>query len=158
MDSLTYQYIPGTNQFDHVDDGVSAGNYTGSIGDKTIDIDDRGDGNYSYDAIGNLIKDDAEGIAEGDIVWTVYGKIASINKTVGAINTAINYAYDAGGNRIGKRVDITEGESITTRYTWYVRDVGGSVIAIYEKGVESLNEGHLTQTEVPLYGSSRIGI
>ena len=48
-----------------------------------------------YDAIGNLIKDKKEDIEE--ITWTVYGKIARIEKENG---TLIEYRYDAAGNRI----------------------------------------------------------
>ena len=48
------------------------------------------------DAIGNLIKDSGEGI--GNINWTVYGKVASVNKTDG---TTVSYRYDGAGNRRG---------------------------------------------------------
>jgi len=137
MDNLNYRYLPGTNQLDHVDDNVSATNYS-------IDIDDQDTLNYTYDQIGNLTKDVAEGIT--NISWTVYGKISSISKSDG---TNIQYTYDASGNRISKKVNDKE--------TWYLRDASGNVMSIYSKDV-TVNNNHLTQSEIHLYGSSRLGV
>src|SRR5690606_33904002 len=41
--------------------------------------------------------------------------------------------------------------------TWYVRDASGNVMSVYVKDA-SVNSNHLTQNEVHLYGSSRLGI
>src|SRR5437867_967181 len=75
-DSLSYKYekdpLTGfikNNQLRQVRDAVSSTNYT-------EDIDNQSDDNYSYDAIGNLIKDKAEKIES--IEWSVYGKIKKI--------------------------------------------------------------------------------
>jgi RHS repeat-associated protein len=67
-----------------------------------------------------------------------------------ADGTIVNYAYDVLGNRISKQVGNVQ--------TWYVRDATGNVVSIYTKGNPALNGGALTQTEVDLYGSSRLGI
>jgi hypothetical protein len=89
MDSLTYQYnrdVNGrllNNQLVRVRDNVSSAEYI-------EDIDDQPVNNYSYDAIGNLVRDSAEGISQ--ISWTVYGKIRQISKRDG---TVIQYRYDA---------------------------------------------------------------
>jgi RHS repeat-associated protein len=40
----------------------------------------------------------------------------------------------------------------------YVRDASGNVMAIYEKGNNEINSGKLSQIEVDLYGSSRVGL
>ncbi|HEY8898342.1 MAG TPA: DUF6443 domain-containing protein [Niastella sp.] len=144
MDKLAYNYKAGTNQLDHVYDTVPAGNYD-------MDIDAQAAANYEYDPIGNLIKDNAEGITS--ISWTVYGKIRQIKKTDG---TTISYTYDPSGNRISKTVDKTSPASSVT--TWYSRDAQGNVMSVYEAGKSSLNDGHLTQTELHLYGSSRLGL
>lgn len=138
MDNLTYTYKPGTNKLDYVSDQVPATNYGN-------DIDAQLAGNYNYDAIGNMVKDNAEGIT--DIKWTVYGKIKAISKSNG---TTINYTYDAAGNRISK--------DVSGRETWYVRDAIGNVMSIYTKGNNALNEGQLTVKESHLYGSSRLGL
>jgi hypothetical protein len=130
MDDLVYTYEHSTNQLIRVDDQVPANNYT-----EDIDAD-----NYSYDAIGNLITDDAEGISQ--INWTVYGKISSIIKN----GKYIGYGYDASGNRIYKQTD--------EKTTVYVRDGSGNVMSIYEQGFGQAIE----QTEIHIYGSSRLGL
>jgi RHS repeat-associated protein len=144
MDSLNYNYVMGTNQLDHVSDSVASGNYD-------VDIDSQKSGNYKYDAIGNLIKDSAENIAS--ISWTVYGKVSRVVKSDG---TNIYYTYDAGGNRISKVV--VKASSALADTTWYVRDAKGNVLSVYSSGIDSINNGHLSQTELHVYGSSRLGI
>ena len=136
MDSLSYNYNASTNQLDHINDGVPYGNYS-------TDIDNQNPGNYKYDAIGNLISDDSAGIS--NIAWTVYGKISTVTKTNG---TVINYSYDAAGNRISKTVNAT-GVADTTVY---VRDASGNIMTVYEK-TDSLH-----QSEIDIYGSSRLGV
>jgi RHS repeat-associated protein len=53
-------------------------------------------------------------------------------------------------NRISKAV--TANGSVNS--TWYVRDAQGNVLSVYEKKASA----SLTQTEVDLYGSSRLGV
>jgi YD repeat-containing protein len=72
----------------------------------------------------------------------MYGKIQSITKASGTIS----YSYDASGNRISKTVNSKE--------TCYIRDATGNVMSIYEKTTAT----NLIQSELHLYGSSRIGI
>ncbi len=141
MDNLTYGYnLSGgklvNNKLRHVQDAIGDANYTD-------DIDNQATDNYDYDAIGNLIKDTKEGIT--NITWSVYGKILTITKS----GNTISYTYDAGGNRISKTAN--------GKVTWYVRDAGGNVMGVYEQRSD-LNSNHLTQSEVHLYGSSRLGI
>jgi hypothetical protein len=138
MDNLTYTYLPGKNQLDHINDLVDKDLYDN-------DIDAQNAGNYTYDAIGNLTKDTKEGI--NNIEWTVYGKIKKIEKS-NDIN--ISYTYDAAGNRISKDVN--------GKQTWYVRDASGNVMSVYTAGDASVNNGDLTRTETNLYGSSRLGM
>ncbi|MEO8772125.1 MAG: RHS repeat-associated core domain-containing protein [Ferruginibacter sp.] len=146
MDNMNYSYKPGTNQLDKVEDlatDAAASDY-----DKYNDIKmGQTNANYQYDAIGNLVSDFSEGIT--NIQWTVYGKIAQIEKTVGTVNTVIKYSYDAIGNRISKDVN--------GKITYYVRDASGNTMSVYTKDA-SINNGHLTQSELHLYGNSRLGI
>jgi RHS repeat-associated protein len=145
MDDLGYEYITNTNKLKRVSDNPA---YSGYYAE---DVDNQTDAsNYEYDAIGNLVKDKAEGIGtatQNGIEWNVYGKIVKITKTNGTI---INYSYDASGNRISKRVETP---SAGTKLTSYVRDASGNVMAVYENISETIK-----QTEVHLYGSSRLGI
>ncbi len=171
MDVLTYkylytktdntkgEYIPGTapadlksytNQLASVQDAIGDANYT-------IDIDNQDAFNYEYDKIGNLVKDKKEGIL--NISWTVYGKISSItkdadkNQATTNDRTTIEYTYDAAGNRISKTV-IPPSGSGTAKTTIYARDASGNTMSVYERETS----GELKQTEVHLYGSSRIGM
>jgi YD repeat-containing protein len=129
-------------------------NTTGTAWDKTqLDFTT---GNLGYDANGNLVMDKAEGIYNSSspstdmIAWTVYGKIKSITKA----NQLIEYTYDASGNRISKAV--TTGSNTVT--TCYARNAQGNVLSTYLYGDNNENNGKLTQTEINLYGSNRIGI
>jgi RHS repeat-associated protein len=158
MDKMTYQYPKDANgkilnnRLRYVHDEVPAANYAEDIDSQTpLTLDlvnkelkpEQPTDNYVYDAIGNLIKDNKEGINK--INWNVYGKIAGIEKQ----NSTITYRYDAGGNRITKTVGNTT--------TVYLRDAGGNVMSTYVVDAK-INNGNLTQNEVHLYGSSRLGI
>ncbi|WP_192350836.1 RHS repeat-associated core domain-containing protein [Algoriphagus sp. Y33] len=93
------------------------------------------DGQYKYDAIGNLISDNGEGIT--DIEWTPSGKVRKVTKSSGS---PIEFRYDASGNRVEKK----QGTNITR----YVRDASGNVMAVYQNNL---------LLERPIYGSSRLG-
>jgi RHS repeat-associated protein len=144
MDSLNYWYKSGTNQLDHITDSVTS---TCSV---CGDISNQSAGNYQYDSIGELVADAASGIT--NITWTVYGKIASIRKASG--DTTILFTYDAGGNRVSKTV-IHAGD---TTATWYVRDAQGNILSVYTYGDAAVNGKDLTQTELDVYGSNRLGM
>ncbi len=143
MDSLNYTYISGTNKLDHITDSVL------SICSGCGDITTQASGNYQYDSIGELIADAQSNIS--NITWTVYGKIASITK---GGDSTIKFTYDAGGHRISKQV-IHAGDTLGT---WYVRDAQGNILSIYTYGDPSTNAKDLTQTELDVYGSSRLGM
>ncbi|MES2430943.1 MAG: hypothetical protein V4556_08400 [Bacteroidota bacterium] len=150
MDNLDYQYntasgVLQNNQLNHVLDG--AANASPADQSKYNDIKTgQTNDNYVYDKIGNLIHDDKEDI--NVIEWTVYGKIARIAKKD---NTQIFYTYDASGNRISKIIDPPSGSNVAT---YYVRDASGNVMAVYTKTGTDI----LSQSEVHMYGSSRLGI
>ena len=154
MDDMQYGYNKDANgkiinnRLRHVKDAVGNANYT-------EDIDNQSDDNYTYDAIGNLIKDNAEKIT--NIEWSVYGKILKITKTAtstGDVST-ISYTYDAAGNRISKRVEALNKQD---KYTWYTRDASGNTMAVYEYEGTNTNNNTLYLKEHHLYGSSRLGI
>ncbi|MEI6950354.1 RHS repeat-associated core domain-containing protein [Paraflavisolibacter sp. H34] len=135
MDYLVYQYNAGSNQLNRVSDqyGINS-RYSNDI-DWGI--------SYNYDAIGNLIKEDADINAnDREFSWNAYGKMTEVKKSSGDIK----YSYDPAGNRITK-----SSNSITTIY---VRDAQGNVLSVYEKEASS----GIKQAEVHLYGSSRLGI
>jgi RHS repeat-associated protein len=141
MDNLSYFYKSSTNKLDKVTDAAadaSQANYP-----LYNDIKQgQANGNYQFDAIGNLISDASDTIT--NITWNVYGKIASITKS----GKTIKYIYDASGNRIMKQT--------ITDTTVYVRDATGNVMSVYIKPAGSNTA--VTQTEIDLYGSSRLGM
>jgi GH24 family phage-related lysozyme (muramidase) len=143
MDSLNYFYIAGTNKLDHITDSVT------STCSGCNDITTQSAGNYQYDSIGELTADAGSNIT--GITWTVYGKIASITKST---DTTIYFTYDAGGNRISKSV-VHAGDTLTT---WYTRDAQGNILSVYTYGDPSTNGKDLSQTELDIYGSSRLGM
>jgi hypothetical protein len=123
MDSLNYHYASTDNKLTYVDDVVSSGNYA-------EDIDDQSTGNYDYDAIGNLIHDNAEEIEE--IKWTVYGKISDIIRTSGSTKPSLAFEYGPDGNRVIKIVKPKD-DNLPWVYTYYVRDASGNVMATYNR-------------------------
>ncbi|MCP9751013.1 DUF6443 domain-containing protein [Ferruginibacter sp. HRS2-29] len=138
MDSLNYEYIANTNKLKRVTDKTAYSNNYKS------DIDHQPDAtNYTYDAIGNLVQDKAEGITL--IEWTVNRKLKSISKSNGA---TLVYTYDASGNRISQ----TNTKDAVIKRTYYVRDALGSILSIYEM------KDTLKQKEINLYGSNRVGM
>ena len=116
QDDLAYKYYDFSNKLKNVD-GTETENYT-------------------YDQIGNLIGDNAEGI--DSIAWTPYGKVRAVFKDD---NSQVHFRYDAAGNRIAK---ITESDT-----TYYVRDASGIVMGVYKND---------TLAEQSIYGSSRLGL
>jgi RHS repeat-associated protein len=137
-----YYYQPqsgtGNNIFDPT--GTKPGNvkaYTNQL----ANIDGSNTSNYQYDEIGNLKKDRS---ADIDVKWTVYGKIAGIEKTDAAQNIA--YSYDAAGNRVSKLYNNTS--------SYYVRDAQGNTLAVYTKNGNTAAQWE----EQYLYGSSRLGL
>jgi RHS repeat-associated protein len=97
------------------------------------------EGVFLYDAIGNLIWDQEEGVK---ISWNPYGKVRQVVK---GDTTTISFRYDGSGNRVEKKI-VRPDKTIITRY---VRDAGGNVMTVYNDSILS---------EQPIYGSSRVGL
>lgn len=144
MDDLTYSYIPNTNQLSYVKDMGTAGNYTDDLESQSAG------GNYTYDAIGNLITDAAEQIQA--INWTVYGKVKSVTRTSGSPKDNIEFTYGPGGQRVTKKV--TKSGGVVESY-FYTYDASGNMMSIYKH--LSTSSSDLNVEEQMLYGSSRLG-
>jgi RHS repeat-associated protein len=136
MDDLVYYYKSGTNQLTHVNDQVSASTFSNDIDNQTAD-------NYVYDEIGNLKRDQSEQIT--DIQWNVYGKMTRIMRFNANIET---FRYDAAGNRVRK------GYAAKQKWTYYVRDAQGNVMATYKKDTVG---SPIEAESFYIYGSSRLG-
>jgi RHS repeat-associated protein len=127
MDNLAYSYTTGTNKLDHVSE-LSGSNYNDDI--KNQDI-----GNYTYDEIGNLIKDRAEEIAS--ISWTVYGKISRIKRRAGSLKPDLEFQYTPDGHRALKVV-VPKVIGGARQYTYYMRDAQGNILATYNRTFNSI--------------------
>ena len=145
MDDFTYHYLPHSNKLDHIDDIIDPDHYT-------TDMDDQQINNYSYDADGNLIADQSEGVNR--IVWNASGKVSRVER----VNDTITFAYGPSGERVRKSV-IHAGQA--TVHTFYVRDLNGKILATYkrEDGVPDNNQQSVSYQllEHALYAGSRIG-
>lgn len=134
MDDFTYHYKPGKpNQLDHVDDAVAGTT-------NADDLKDQNTGNYVYNAIGQLIENVEEGIK---YTYNASGLVTEIQKNNVPL---VKFLYDDKGHRV-KKESYTAGSLTKTEY--YVRDASGTPMAIYEGTV---------QTELPIYGASRLGV
>ena len=151
MDELTYHYQDGTNKLTQINDTVPNDAFTNDISnpnDTSLDIDNQDKNNYQYDEIGQLTRDEKEGLS---ISWRVDGKVKSVTKANG---TVIDFEYDGLGKRIAKIV--TNGNDVTT--TFYQRDAQGNTLSTYEmiKRWGQPIKYYLIEQEI--YGSSRLGV
>jgi YD repeat-containing protein len=134
----------------------------------TEDVDNQSLLNYGYDAIGNLVRDDAENIQE--IKWNAYGKISSITRTGNNNKSNIEFGYDASGQRLWKTVKprVNGVQSIQKDWitTLYIRDASCNPIATYnEKYKEQAGSGGNTEfvdeiilIEQAIFAANRIGV
>ncbi|HLT32870.1 MAG TPA: RHS repeat-associated core domain-containing protein [Aquaticitalea sp.] len=108
--------------------------------------------NYSYDELGQLIKDEQENIAE--IKWRNDGKIAQIIRGSGGTEKSLIFGYNPSGERISKKIFDENGTWVET--TYYIRDAQGNVMATYLNTNGSSETFSLTERYI--YGSSRVGV
>ncbi|WOC41058.1 RHS repeat-associated core domain-containing protein [Polaribacter sp. HL-MS24] len=98
--------------------------------------------NYIYNAIGQLIENKDENVKYEYNASGLVTKVYYNNKL------KVQFSYNDKGFRVLKKTYATEGTSVE-KTTHYVRDVSGNTMAIYENN---------QQTELPIYGASRLGI
>jgi RHS repeat-associated protein len=151
FDELSYNYETKaagyqrtTNKLRWVDDAAP-------VSVTSADIEDQSNDNYSYDAIGNLTKDNQEEIAK--IEWTVSGKVKRVTRTASSSKPDLEFEYDASGQRIVKKVIRKDGSIAST---YYLRDASGNVMSVYE--YNSVSDDVPQLSEQYLYGSSRLGV
>ncbi|MGD1845482.1 MAG: RHS repeat-associated core domain-containing protein, partial [Salibacteraceae bacterium] len=163
IDDLTYHYAEQNghrtqNRLYHVNDNQSN---TALYHD---DIDDMGAfsasainslNNYRYDEIGQLMHDEQEDIEE--IIWTVDHKVRIIRRVNGSDRSHLVFDYDETGQRVAKSLYANDWTWEKTSY--YVRDGGGQVMAIYDYTVDNTNQtSSYLLTERNIYGGERLGM
>lgn len=133
-DNFSYVYKPNTNQLSEV--------HTGSPSGATV-LD------YDYDALGQMTRQrDEQG--QRYFSYDVTGKTTGVYLDAARQQPLVTFAYDDRGFRVSKTAYANGG----TKTTYYVRDVAGNVLAVYEQPTAS---SPLQRSEVPLYGASRVG-
>ncbi|MBL7813194.1 MAG: hypothetical protein JNL57_13310, partial [Bacteroidetes bacterium] len=171
--SATYSIpVLKANKLYHVNDAVTSTDY----GD---DIDDQGTfnatpstintaNNYGYDELGNLIRDNAEQIA--NIEWTPTGKIRRVKRSNGSLKPDLVYGYDYSGTRLFKVVipKVQSGSHAGSAMlqekwdtTWYIKDFSGNAMATYKTihlrpHADTLRKQFVAE-EYYIYGAKRHG-
>ncbi len=151
IDDLTYLYEgEDNNRLRKLEEAITAP-FT-SEPDSETDLKVQSDNhNYRYDKIGNLIEDRSEMVT---ITWNAQGKVSTVTNSKVSPARTLRFEYDASGNRVVKR-NIENDKEV--RATYYVRDASGNVMAVYEKSFEDAATSYVLR-EIPIYGSSRIGL
>ena len=134
--------------------------------------------NYEYDEIGELVKDRQECISNID--WDHRKRILRVERNLGCYQNTDNlgnpiypseleYHYDGNGSRLLKIEKPQNPSGIVDQsdwiYTYYVRDVAGECLAIYERTFQNDENGgpndfvdRLELKESHIYGAGRVGI
>ena len=116
-------------------------NYTDTTKNRLSDISATGlnSGTYQYDALGNLVRDNAEGLTIG---WNALDKVDTIRRNGNILSM---FRYSPTGQR---QVKATGSDT-----TFYIHDATGNVMCVYR-----LKNDTLTASERYIYGSKRLGM
>jgi RHS repeat-associated protein len=108
---------------------------------------------FEYDQAGKTTRETSGGNTVRSMTYNPYDLLTEVktyNATLGYDVTQEKSYYNERGQRIKKEVYTTAGVLSVT--TWYVRDVAGSIISVYDN-----SSGTMIQTELPIYGMGKIG-
>ncbi|MBL7846159.1 MAG: hypothetical protein JNL40_01730 [Cyclobacteriaceae bacterium] len=106
---------------------------------------------YLYNELGQMTDEDKAGTEPDQYVnYDVTGKVTQVysHPSKASQYLKVVYTYDDRGFRLAKT------NMVGQRTTWYIRDAAGNIVSIYETDHTS---GATTQTEIPVYGSGKIG-
>ncbi|MEP5339994.1 MAG: HNH/ENDO VII family nuclease [Algibacter sp.] len=142
MDNLSYVYNTSLpNRLKRIDDAVADGASLEDIDDQTgITVNGEIGVNYIYNEIGQLIENQKELIK---YVYNTNGLVTEVKKNEIPL---VKFFYNDEGYRVKKEI-YTSG--VLSRTDFYVRNVSGDVLAIYEGG---------SIKEHTIYGADRLGI
>lgn len=141
IDDLTYKYADKNQLNQVVDSGVVIAN--------SDDIKNQTDPqNYKYDAIGQLSENVSEKLK---YIYNTQGLVTEVKKDNISL---VKFFYNERGQRIKKESYNTNSPYNLQATTFYELDLSGNTIAVYNLP----NDGSITQTELPIYGLSRLGI
>lgn len=159
-DRFTYHYNPVTFQNTLGNNVTTEGNRLNYVNDVAPTlapgspnyfvqgITDQQPDNYGYDAKGRITADTKKNLK---IVYNSFGKVKQV-KDLTTQELKVAYDYNEDGTKLKKTSYGSGGTADKT--TWYV-NAGGSLMSIYED--EAGDDKPLAQTEVPIYGSGKLG-
>lgn len=140
VDDFSYFYqTTGKNRLTHIKENAPP-----TTADPN-DIENQAPNNYIYDGIGQLTKNNIDNL---EYIYNTQGLVTDIRK---AGSLMVKFYYNERGNRI-KKESYFGGTLNNTSY--YVYDLSGNVMSNYNKP----SSGTITQTELPIYGLSRLGV
>jgi RHS repeat-associated protein len=144
MDELTYKYYDKTdlgekhpNRLKRVEDAFKKPTNANDIKDQTTT------NNYEYNSIGQLTKNNDEGVGYE------YNASGLVTKVFYNTFVKVQFFYNDKGYRTKKVTNKDNSNTVIDKTTHYVLDAAGSTLAIYENN---------TLQELPIYGASRLGI
>ena len=105
---------------------------------------------YTYDEIGQMIQEQKNSSAK-NVTYDVYGKVTEMKKDTAH---AVKFYYNERGQRI-RKVTYNTSTHLYSFTTWYILDAAGNVMSIYD---DKTTTNTFAQTEIPIYGSGRIGV
>lgn len=142
VDNLTYNYTnTGKNQLNSVTEAAAV---TADV----ADIETQAAGNYVYDAIGQLTRNIQENLY---YFYNTQGLVTEVRK--GSTNVLVKFFYNERGQRI-KKESYNTGTYLLQNTTFYALDLSGNTMAIHNLP----SGGSITQTDLPIYGLSRLGV
>ncbi|GGG59629.1 LamG-like jellyroll fold domain-containing protein [Hymenobacter glacieicola] len=133
-DDFTYQYTPNTNKL------LAVKNQNGA---NVL--------SYEYDENGQMTRESEAGKGDKYLRYDVTGRVTGVYRNANFTSPVTIYNYNDRGFRSSKVVFNAQGTTLNT--TYFITDAEGNVLSTYEQQPEK----DLQQTEVPIYGSSRLG-
>lgn len=142
VDNLTYNYTnTGKNQLNSVTEAAAV---TADV----ADIETQAAGNYVYDAIGQMTRNIQENLY---YFYNTQGLVTEVRK--GPTNVLVKFFYNERGQRI-KKESYNTGTYLLQSTTFYELDLSGNTMAVHNLP----SGGSITQTDLPIYGLSRLGV
>jgi RHS repeat-associated protein len=116
----------------------------------TPDIKNQLQNNYVYDAIGQMTRNTQENLT---YLYNTQGLVTEVQLT-STVKPLVKFFYNERGQRIKKESYNSTGNGVLQGTTYYILDLSGNSMADYYQ----LVSGAITQTELPIYGASRLGV
>lgn len=141
QDNLSYTYNIENNQLNRVADAAGASTSASDIGTQTA-------GNYRYDVIGQMTRNNLEDI---DYAYNTQGLVTQVSK---AGHILVKFFYNERGQRIKKESYNTANPFLLTSTDYYILDLSGNAMAIYNQ----TSGNAIVQKDLPIFGLSRLGV